>query len=208
MRTPLAALALAFTFAVFAAPAVAAPAAPGFEQALGSLRDQVLQTRAAQLKAKSAQDVTQADWDARDLSRRGMMLESTISDVRRRAADARRAPRPGQDPFLRSQVERALFDLRQWDQDLQMLERRTMTLAASAQKDPDAASAAQQLVYDAQDVASAAQQLSTDADWMSWDLRAAGFAYEAGELQRLAQDAAAQARQLGYDAQTILDRSR
>jgi hypothetical protein len=191
-----------------ALPAHAVPAAPSFEQSLNAGHARVITARAAQVKAKSAPDIQSASWDTERSSRQASSLRLTLSDLRRRAQDARRRNPPKPDAVFKSQLDRFVWDLRTWDQDLRALERRAMDLSNTAAQDADSVAPAQQLVWDAQNLRTETSMFSSDGTWLASDLRALGFNFEALDVERLSRDGGDSARQLGYDADAILTRVR
>lgn len=139
-------------------------------------------------------------------------LKSTVSDVRRRAQNASRndgGRGDRQDPFLRNEVQRLVWDLRDFHQRVG----RTADDAARIQrsiteKDPELVSPAMNLSRAANRLASDARWLSDEARWAAFDLRRAGFNFESWDVERESEGAESSARRLESDAQRILSQVR
>lgn len=188
--------------------ASAAPALPSFEQSLGQLRGQVLATRQAQAKTKNVQDISNASWEARILSRETAAYKSRLSDIRRRAQQQRSQTPPREDPFLRSDARRLIWDLQSHARRAATLARTAQDLALRVTKDPDAVPSAQNLVWDAQTLRGESGWLVFDARFATWDLRAAGLVFEGMDIERASGDAEQSARDAERSANDILAKVR
>lgn len=209
-----------------ASPASAGPV-PSFENLLQSVRQNVLETRKEQAQAKDARtaqdlqrlarDVERLTWDAR-------RLKDRISDIRRRASramnaqppfpgrpgDPRRPGQPGRDsdPFLRNDVQRLVWDLRDFTRQGDDSQRELDRLAREAGKDPLHVEPAQQVERAARSLESESRWLESEGRWAGMDLRRAGYTFEAWDVERGTADGERRARELSQSARTLVDQVR
>lgn len=203
----LAALAFLVSAQVSAAPALT------FESSLGQLRQTVVAARAEQVRAKNAalkHDLTRLANDARTLQWQGWNLRTRVGDVRRRAARYI-PPRPGKpesDPFLRSELSRLTWDLRDHAWKAESAARDAQRIEREATQDPELVGPAEQLSFSARDYANETRWLAIEARNASWDVRRAGFSMEAWDLERESGNAENDSRDLETYAQRILAKVR
>ena len=186
-----------------------------FEDSLGDFTRDIREHRALQSRSKDARhasDLHRAAGEADSMAWEASRLKSTVSDVRRRAQNASRndgGRGDRQDPFLRNEVQRLVWDLRDFHQRVG----RTADDAARIQrsiteKDPELVSPAMNLSRAANRLASDARWLSDEARWAAFDLRRAGFNFESWDVERESEGAESSARRLESDAQRILSQVR
>lgn len=182
-----------------------------FEEALGSAQEGIRGRREEQARAKDerqAYDLRRLAREADSMAWEASRLRSSVSDVRRRAQQASRGDggRPGdRDPFLRGEVQRLVWDLRDFARragqaadDVSRLQR------SITGKDPELVAPAGDLSRAARQLESDARWLSDEARWAAMDLRRAGFNFESWDVEREAEQAESSARRLDHDAQRIL----
>ena len=184
---------------------------PSFEDALGSFRQDIHEQRAARLQSKDARhasDLHRAAREADSMAWEASRLRSTVSDVRRRAQNASRdnGQQPDrQDPFLRNEVRRLVWDLRDFNQRVGRTADDVSRIQRSiTEKDPELVSPAMNLSRAARQLASDARWMSDEARWAAFDLRRAGFNFESWDVERESEGAESSARRLESDAQRIL----
>lgn len=194
---------------VFVAATGRAQSLPSFEAALAGARDGILKARAEQVQAKDAQlaqEIGRASRDADSIASDAWRLRSDISDVRRRAQHAQSGPgQPNNDPFLRNDIQRLVWELRDFSRVVGDLARDIQRIARSVQqKDPDLVQPARALVGSAQRLNSEAGWIRNEANWASWDIRRAGFSMEAWDVERESSAAEDSSRQAQSEAQRLL----
>ena len=182
-----------------------------FENALHNIRQSVLATRQKQIQAKDAaqaskirslaNDLRRFRWDVQDAKR-------VVSDIRRRAQRAandggRDGDRSRQDPFLRNDINRALWNLRDLNRDLDRVRMTLGQLLREAKKSPESVSAAADLASSAGWMQSDAGWLQSEARWARSDLRRAGYTFEGWDIERECDDIDREARDLERDARTL-----
>lgn len=198
-------------FASLAAALLAANASaltlPDFSAALASVRQSVRETRQAQVENRAADlsnDIRSLGWDVDRERRTVSQFRFRIQDAARRARQQAGQPKP--DPFLRSEVQRLVWDLqgsaRQLDYALRDLQR----IRREAVKDPALVSPARQLESSVQWLQSDANWIEMDARNASWDLRRAGFSMEAWDVERGGSDITRTARDLQSEARELLNK--
>ena len=197
----------AAVFALLSLPASAGPAIP-FEASLAELRSSVLAAR-AQIKSDGlARELSDLAAEANRLDWQAERLRRAVQDLRWRAQ--RSSPgRPGQppsDPFLRSDIDRLTWDLRDLQFDSQRARDRASRAEQAAAKDPALVEPAKRFSGEAQRFASTAQWLSSDARWTAMDLRRIGYSMEAWDLERLSGDASRAADDLRGSSARILSK--
>lgn len=183
-----------------------------FEQSLGALREQVLTVRVEQAKAKTAglgARITRAANDASRLRWDAQRLRDRIRDIRWRA-QRQGMGQPGQprDPWLRNDIQRAVWDLRDLARDCGWLARDAESFNREATKDPALVGPAERLDSDAQGLQGEAQWLESDARFASWDIRRAGYNMEAWDIERESGNANTSARGLRDSARALLQKVR
>lgn len=203
------------TAALLAIPLLAsfsfAAQAISFESALSNIRHSVLATRQKQVETKNATQAARIRSLANDLQRFRWDLQDakrTVSDIRRRAQRAandrsRDGNNGRQDPFLRSDLNRAVRELRNlnWDFD-----RAAMTLGQllrEAVKSPESVSPASSLASDAGWLQNDAGWLQSEARWARSDLQRAGYTFEGWDLERESDDIDRKVRDIARDAQSL-----
>ncbi len=205
--------ALAAVLAALAAPAWGGTALPSFEGAVHEMRASILSTRAEQIKVKTlsaknelenlSHNVRRHDWEAGRLRRK-------ISDIRRRVN--RMGPdqprRPDSDPFLRNDIRRLVRNLRDFVRKVERSQRRAEALANTVQKAPDLVRPAERLERNARAFVSEARWLENEARWARWDIRRAGFTFEAIDIERYSDEAHRAARRIKTAAGRILKKVR
>lgn len=186
---------------LLAAAAHAGPALPSFEASLGQLRQDVLAVRATQIKDNNdalARDIYTLSSETRSLYWETSRLRRQTNDLRWRCQRA--APN---DRFLQSDVQRFIWDLRDFSRRFWQSANEGQRLLRAAVKDPILVSPAQNLEQSAVDLSSEARWLENDARFASWDFRRAGFASESWDLERESSDAAGYARDLEASARAL-----
>lgn len=209
-----------------AAPASAGPV-PSFEALLNTVRQNVLETRKEQVQAKdarTAQDIARLARDVERLTWDARRLKDRLSDIRRRASrlltarppipgrpgDPRRPGQPGRDPdpFLRNDIQRLVWDLRDFTRAGEDADRELSRLARDAGKDPLHVDPAQQLERAARSFESEARWLESEGRWAGMDLRRAGYSFEAWDVERGTGDAGRLSQELARAARTLLEQVR
>ncbi|MBI5242831.1 MAG: hypothetical protein HY922_03985 [Elusimicrobia bacterium] len=193
----------------FLAAASQAQVFPSFEAVMVETRRQILQVRNEQVQAKDlqlAQDINRSSREANSLAMDAWRLRSQISDVRRRAQSAQDNPnQPGHDPFLRNEIQRLVWDLRDFSRSANDIYRDIQRISRSIQqKDPDLVQPARSLVSSTQRLNSEAGWVRNEANWASMDIRRAGFSMEAWDVERESSDAENSSRQAHSEAQRLL----
>lgn len=182
---------------VLAAVAAVAVSLP-FEGALMHVRQEVQalqQSLATATRIRSAsRDLRNAGWNARRARQDLQMLRN-------------RMHRP-QDPFLRSEAQRLVWNLRELNRQLWRIQSETSRLARESSKDPELVAPAEELDREARDLRSETRWLETDGRWAGMDLRRAGLSMEAWDVERETQETERWARDLEWDARTLLDKVR
>lgn len=186
---------------------------PSIEPALQELRATVRAAAAERREIRSqslsgelqslASEAGRLRWDASRYKR-------DLDDISRRARNAQshQPGRPSNDPFLSSDLNRLVWNLRDLERNIQWAESRGIRAAQTATKDPSAVGPAQSLLSNAQWLRSDADWLERDARWAAMDLRRIGFSMEAWDIERLTGDAARQSRNLESAAAQILSKVR
>lgn len=177
--------------AALAAVAVSMP----FESLFLQVRQQVLETKksladASQIQAVS-RDVRNAEWEVERLRR-------SIDQLRWRA----RQPQP--NPFLRSDAQNLVWDLRRLTNDLWRHEHAARRLVQNAQKDPELVAPARQLEWTARDLRSETRWMESDGRWAAMDLRRVGLTFEAMDIERETQTAERHAAEIEQDSAALL----
>jgi len=193
----------------FVAAASRAQAIPSFEAALGEARGQILKVRTEQVQARDAQlaqEMNRASREADSLGSDAWRLRSQISDVRRRAQSAQNGPgQPGHDAFLRGEIQRLVWNLRDFGRSADDLYRDIQRICRSVQqKDPELVQPARALLSSTQRLNSEAGWVRNEASWASSDIRRAGFSMEAWDVERESSDAENSSRQAQSEAQRLL----
>lgn len=220
--------------ALLAATPVSAGPVPSFENLLHTVRQNVLETRKEQLQAKdarTAQDLQRLARDVERLAWDSRRLRDRISDIRRRASramnaqppfpgrpgdrrpgDPRRPGNPGSpghsDPFLRQDVQRLVWDLKDFTRSGDDAQRELDRLTREAGKDPLHLDPAQQLERGARNLESEARWLESEGRWASMDLRRAGYNFEAWDVERGTQDGERRAQELSRGARRLVEQVR
>lgn len=203
--------ALSLSFAVFfCALAARAQSIPSFEAAVAQASGEFLQARSEAKDAALARDVERSAREAESHSMDLWRLRSQVSDVRRRAQQAaHNGQNQPQDPYLRSALQRLVWDLRDFARKLRDLHWDVQRLTRQAQgKDPDLVQPAQRLVSSLQRLSTDLNWVVSDARWAAMDVRRAGFSMEAWDIERESSDADNSARQAQYEAQRLLNQVR
>lgn len=212
-----------------ATPASAGPV-PSFENLLNTVRQNVLETRKEQIQAKdarTAQDIQRVARDIERLSWDARRLKDRISDVRRRASRAMNAQppfpgRPGRpgdprqpgnpgrdsDPFLRQDVQRLVWDLKDFTRTGDDAQRDLDRLTREAGKDPLHLDPAQQLERGARNLESETRWLESEGRWAGMDLRRAGYNFEAWDVERGTADGSRRAQDLARGARLLVEQVR
>lgn len=197
-----------------ATPASAGPV-PSFENLLNTVRQNVLETRKEQIQAKdarTAQDIQRVARDIERLSWDARRLKDRISDVRRRASRAMNAqpPFPGRDsdPFLRQDVQRLVWDLKDFTRTGDDAQRDLDRLTREAGKDPLHLDPAQQLERGARILESETRWLESEGRWAGMDLRRAGYNFEAWDVERGTADSQRRAQDLARGARLLVEQVR
>lgn len=186
-----------------AVPCARAASLPSFEQTLNAVHLELRAARAGQVKAKTAAQSGEIDRLGRDVS----YLNSTLWRLRSGLGDVqRRAQRPQSDPFLRNDVQRLAWDLRDLARRARSAAQDARSLADRSAKDPELVAPARNLLAEAQRLGSETRWLETDARNAGWDLRRAGLSAEAWDVERESGDAAFSARELEDAARALLDK--
>lgn len=160
-----------------------------------------LQVRQHVLEAKSQADASQIQAVSRDV--RGAEWE--VKRLRRGLDQLRwRARQPQPNPFLRSEAQNLVWDLRRLANDLWRAEHAARRLVQNAQKNPDLVAPARQLEWTARDLRSETRWLESDGRWAAMDLRRAGLSFEAMDIEREIQTAERHAAELEQDASALL----
>jgi hypothetical protein len=198
---------------LFSAVCVQAQSLPSFEDAISQAGGQFLQARAEQFQAKNALlagDIQRAAREADSLSMDTWRLRSQLSDVRRPAQQAQNTgSNQPQDPFLRSEIQRLVWDLRDYSRKADDIYRDIQRISRSVQqKDPELVQPAGALVSSTQRLSSEYGWVSSDARWVSQDIRRAGFSMEAWDVERESSSAENSTRQALYEAQRLLGQVR
>lgn len=193
------------------APAVSAYELPSFEAALGQIHRAAATARlelaaikdagtARELEAlafsvnRAASDAGRLRWDVRDIQRR----------AQRHSPD--RPGQPSSDPFLRSDLNRLIWDLRRLADDASAAERNAARLSQTVTKDPALLPVAQRLFSGARRLRSEADWLESDGRWAGSDLRRAGFSFEAWDVERHTAEASRESRSVDMLAGRILSK--
>lgn len=174
-----------------AVPAAAAPALPSFEQSLGSIQLQVQKSAPQRGTVHAKSGLDNLSWDADRLRDDASRLRNTVRWLQ---AAARRP----NDPSLRSYVIQASWQMREFSSRVVTLRRDVERARDAAQKNPDLVGAAERARSSASWLTSETRWLWSDIQTASWDLRRAGFVFEAFDFERYsseATDAAAGAEQ-------------
>lgn len=202
--------ALALAFAVPAAAAGPAALPPSFETMLNAIHLQVRETRAVQVKEKGRAEIEQLSRDVSRLYSDLWRLRNDLRDVARRAQ--RHGPsqpgRPEQDPFLRSDIQRLVWNLRDMARYTESAERSAQRLIAQAPKDPEQVGPAQSLLSNAQRFSSETHWMENDSRNAGWDLRRAGYNMEAWDVERESRDIASGAQNLEGASRALLEKVR
>lgn len=197
LRITLAALVLAS-----ARPALAAPAS-SFEQSLSAIQRQLGAERARRLQDKSAglaDRIERLANDAANLFWEANRLRGVLQDLRARA---RRYQRPDSDPFFRSDLDRLVWDLRDFAGDADRASRQAEDITRQASKDPALVEPARSLLESAASLRSECAWLESDGRWAAQDFRYIGFHPEAGDVEREARDADESSRRLEGQAKAL-----
>ena len=204
----LAAFILVLSIPVSAAGPAAMP--PSFEGMLNAIHLQVRQTRAAQVQEKSKAEIERLSWDVSRLNSDLWQLRNDLRDIARRVQ--RRGPsqpgRPDQDPFLRNDIQRLVWNLRDMARFADRAERDVQRLISQASKDPEQVQPAQNLLSEAQRMSSETRWLESDGRNVGWDLRRAGYNMEAWDVERESGGIATGARNLENASRALLEKVR
>ncbi len=197
---------------LLAQPLSAGVAVP-FGTALNQIRTQVLKTKASQEKIRAQSTAGEISRLASDVRRHGwdtQRLERRLADIRRRVNRLRNDPsRPGRnDPFLRNDLRRLTWDLRDLKRAADRTESAVRRVAATAKKDPALVSPARSLSSNANWFDNDARSLEREARWAHWDIRRAGYTFEAMDIDRGTRDIARSARDIESEARRLLDKVR
>jgi hypothetical protein len=168
-----------------------AAVAPSFEQTLGEFRAGFLAQRAKQIKAKAlaaSSDIEQLSYETDRLRSDAQRLRNAVNDLKWRAQRARNDPRRP-DAWLRNDLQRLVWELRDHARDVQNAEWRAQSVLSGAQKDPSAVSSAQRLQSGASWLRSEDGWLQMDGQNAAWDFRNAGFSMEAFDVENNVRDA-------------------
>ena len=182
--------------------AAQAAAMPSFEQSLGQFRQDFLAQRAAQRKVKALAAPQEIDALASSSQRMrfdAQRLRDNINDARWRAQRSH----PG-DQWLRSDLQRLTWNLRDFARYTQDLAWRARSILGGAQKDPACVAPAQRLQGSSSWLRSEMGWLQMDAQSAGWDFRRAGYSMEAFEVENAARDAENSANDLERLAAQIL----
>lgn len=211
--------ALSLAAVLLGAVAVRAEEPVSFEALLDGVRLEVQETRAEQVEAKNqsraqeidrlARDLNRLDWDAR-------RLRDRVGDLRRRANMMGRnqpQPRPGQpprpsDPFFRNDLQRAVWDIRDFKRDVELGEQTATRYAREATPDPVLVGPAQNLQRESYSLDSETGWLESEARWARMDLQRAGYTWEGYDIEREADDARRASQDLARSARDLLNRVR
>ena len=197
-----------------AQPVSAATVAVPFKAALGQIRRQVLKTKAVQDKIRAlatAGEIRRLDSDANHHRSKVWRLERRLAKLRRRAqrlTQRRRRPPRRNDPFFRNDLRRFTWDLDRLRRDIERTARDAQRVAATAVKDPALVSPAQSFVSSADWLEHEARGPGREARWAHWDIRRAGFPFEAMDIDRDVDFVARAARSIHSEARRLLDKVR
>lgn len=192
------------------ASALLASVLSSFEASLGQIRRQALATRGEHKKAKALSLKAEIDSAAREASRLSWdasRQRGAVSELRRRAQryEPDRPQRPGSDPFFRSDLQRAVWNLRDLSRETRRLSAAVQRLAQTAPKDPALLQPAEALLRNAGHLRGEARWLETEADRASWDIRRAGFSLEAWDIERESRNTSDSSRQIEAHAGRLVD---
>lgn len=169
-----------------AVPAAAAPALPSFEESLGSIQLQVRKSAPERRSVHAKSGLDNLGWDADRLRDEASRLRSAIRWLQA-------ATRRPNDPYLRSQVTQTSWALRDFQWRVDQLKRDVERARDEAKKDPALVGAAERARSSASWLASETRWLELDTSSAVWDLRRAGFTFEAWDFERYTRDANASA---------------
>lgn len=201
--------------AIMFALATVSHAAPSlgtnFEHSLGTIRQQLIEKKAAtqaERAVKSASELDSLSRDASSLYWETWRQRSNLGDLRRRAS-RHQPPRPGQpqqDPFLRHDVQNAVWRIRDLARDADNARWRAQRALQAAVPDAGAVGAAQRLLSEARQLRSESGWLESEARWASMDLRRVGYGSEGWDLERESRRVNDAARELEQLAGQIVGR--
>ena len=188
-------------------------AMPSFEPVLQELRSTLREAAAERKQVRSQTDageIQSLNSETRRLRWDASRYKRDLDDISRRVRNAQRPQpgRPSNDPFLSSDLNRLVWNLRDLERDSQWAESRAVRAAQTAVKDPALVGPAQSLLSSAQWLRSDVDWLERDARWAAMDLRRIGYSMEAWDIERLSADAARQARSIESAAAQILSKVR
>lgn len=185
---------------------------PSFEATLGQFRQNFLTQRAEQKKAKAlqaGQDLDNLAFNADNLRTDSQRLRNAVNDLRWRCQRNRPDPRrPGGDPWLRNDLDRLVWSLRDHARYVQDLSWRAQNFLRDAKKDPEAVAPAQRLQNAAGWLRSEEGWLQMDAQNAGWEFRNAGFSMQAFDVENAARDAQNSAMDLENISTQILAKVR
>ena len=201
-----AALILALATVSHAAPTVVGG---NFEHSLGTIRQQMNEQKAAfraEQLLKSSTELDSLSRDASSLYWETWRQRSNLGDLRRRASrhQPTRPGQPEQDPFLRHDVQNAVWKIRDLARDADDARWRAQRALQSAVPDAGAVPSAERLLREARQLRSETGWLESEARWASMDLRRAGYHSEGWDLERESRRVDDNARQLEQYAGQIV----
>lgn len=193
---------------------------------------QAKDARTAQDLQRLARDVERLTWDARrlkdrilDIRRRASRALNAQPPFPGRPGPGRPAPGPGRpgdprrpgnpggpgrdsDPFLRQDVQRLVWDLKDFTRTGDDAQRELDRLTREAGKDPLHVEPAQQLERAARDLEGESRWLESEGRWAGMDLRRAGYNFEAWDIERGTADGQRRAQDLARGARTLVEQVR
>lgn len=198
----------------FLAAPVRAAGVVSFENALAEIRRGALAGKAALLQRRKdglAEDIQKLSDQTRRLDWDSSRLRRDLDNLRRRAqryAAPRRPGQPDPDPFLRMDLDRFIWDLRDFCSYTANADRAARSYLASATKDPALVAPAQNLHANANPLWHSVNWLASDARFAESDFRRAGFHGQASDLYWKTSDADRDAHSLLNTASQLLDKVR
>jgi hypothetical protein len=205
MTRAIAVVALLLPLNTFAAAPVS------FDAALGAVRSQVLKTQALQVQAKSKTSSAEINRLSSQTQRHRWdidRLENRLRDIRRRAKNVSRDPGGNADPFLNNDLRRFIWDLRDEKRDMERTARDLERIERAAPKDPALVNAALTLESRTRWLENSAESLEREATWATFDIRRAGFTFEAMDISRETDEIEREARDIHQDARRLLNKVR
>lgn len=196
-------LAVAVMAGIFSVPA-AVQAQTDFEQALGGLRRQVLETRKEQDRASLAgigEEINRAAASAAELRASAEALRVRVADIDRRA----RVPR---DHRFEADLRRLVADMESFGQGMRWLSEDVRHLERVARVDPSLVQPAQALDENARQLAFSCRGLENETHAIRLVLARAGYAQEGWDLQQLGLQAARSVWDILHSADLLVDKVR